>query len=151
MIVVHLNLDWDVITENKIIKSNMDLTGYTTEHLFSIVLESQHRQKGRTTRLIDKYIQELFNHNGEWVTINDHTDLASEQEYHLRMTKQLIDKIIQRLKFEHNYGKTDKIAIEKRLTSENKFQVKLTYKRGNEEFIDNVFQELHKRLTEYEK
>ena len=49
------------------------------------------------------------------------------------------------------YGKGDKITIEKRLTSDNKIQVKLTYKRGNEEFIDNVFQELHKRLTEYEK
>ena len=129
----------------------MDLTGYTTEHLFSIVLESQHRQKGRTTRLIDKYIQELFNHNGEWVTINDHTDLSSEQVCHLQMTRQLVDKIIRRLKIEHNYGKTDKITIEKRLTGDNKFQVKLTYKRGNEEFIDNVFQELHKRLTEYEK
>lgn len=129
----------------------MDLTGYTTEQLFSIVLESQHRQKGRTTRLVDKYIQELFNHNGEWVTINDHTDLASEQEHHLQMTRHLFDKIIRRLKFEHNYDKTDKITIEKRLTDDNKIQVKLTYKRPNEEFIDNVFQELHKRLTEYEK
>ena len=64
------------------------------------------------------------------------------------MTKQLIDKIIQRLKFEHSYGKTDNITIDKRLTSDNKVQVKLTYKRGNEEFIDNAFQELHKRLTE---
>lgn len=126
----------------------MDLTGYTTEELFSIVLESQHRQKGRTTRLIDKYIQDLFNHNGEWVTINDHTDLAIEQEYHLQMTRHLFNKIVQRLKFEHNYGKTDNITIEKRLTSDNKVQVKLTYKRGNEEFIDNAFQELHKRLTE---
>ena len=129
----------------------MDLTGYTTEELLSIVLESQHRQKGRTTRLIDKYIQELFNHNGEWLTINDHTDLASEQEYHLRMTRQLFNKIIQRLKFEHNYGKTDKIKIEKRLTDNNEFQVKLTYKRGNEEFIDDVFQELYDRITKYEK
>ena len=129
----------------------MDLTGYTTEELLSIVLESQHRQKGRTTRLIDKYIQELFNHNGEWLTINDHTDLASEQEYHLRMTRQLFNKIMQRLKFEHNYGKTDKIKIEKRLTDNNEFQVKLTYKRGNEEFIDGVFQELYDRITKYEK
>ena len=129
----------------------MDLTGYTTEELLSIVLESQHRQKGRTTRLIDKYIQELFNHNGEWLTINDHTDLASEQEYHLRMTRQLFNKIIQRLKFEHNYGKTDKIKIEKRLTDNNEFQVKLTYKRGNEEFIDEVFQELYDRIIKYEK
>ena len=129
----------------------MDLTGYTTEELLSIVLESQHRQKGRTTRLIDKYIQELFNHNGEWLTINDHTDLASEQEYHLRMTRQLFNRIIQRLKFEHNYGKTDKIKIEKRLTDNNEFQVKLTYKRGNEEFIDDVFQELYNRITKYEK
>ena len=129
----------------------MDLTGYTTEELLSIVLESQHRQKGRTTRLIDKYIQELFNHNGEWLTINDHTDLASEQEYHLRMTRQLFNRIIQRLKFEHNYGKTDKIKIEKRLTDNNEFQVKVTYKRGNEEFIDDVFQELYNRITKYEK
>ena len=129
----------------------MDLTGYTTEELLSIVLESQHRQKGRTTRLIDKYIQELFNHNGEWLTINDHTDLASEQEYHLRMTRQLFNRIMQRLKFEHNYGKTDKIKIEKRLTDNNEFQVKLTYKRDNEEYIDNVFQELHKRITKHEK
>ena len=129
----------------------MDLTGYTTEELLSIVLESQHRQKGRTTRLIDKYIQELFNHNGEWLTINDHTDLASEQEYHLRMTRQLFNRIIRRLKFEHNYGKTDKIKIEKRLTDNNEFQVKLTYKRGNEEFIDDVFQELYNRITKYEK
>ena len=129
----------------------MDLTGYTTEELLSIVLESQHRQKGRTTRLIDKYIQELFDHNGEWLTINDHTDLASEQEYHLRMTRQLFNRIIQRLKFEHNYGKTDKIKIEKRLTDNNEFQVKLTYKRGNEEFIDDVFQELYNRITKYEK
>ena len=129
----------------------MDLTGYTTEELLSIVLESQHRQKGRTTRLIDKYIQELFNHNGEWLTINDHTDLASEQEYHLRMTRQLFNRIIQRLKFEHNYGKTDKIKIEKRLTDNNEFQVKLTYKRGNEEFVDDVFQELYNRITKYEK
>ena len=129
----------------------MDLTGYTTEELLSIVLESQHRQKGRTTRLIDKYIQELFDHNGEWLTINDHTDLASEQEYHLRMTRQLFNRIIQRLKFEHNYGKSDKIKIEKRLTDNNEFQVKLTYKRGNEEFIDDVFQELYNRITKYEK
>lgn len=129
----------------------MDLTGYSTEELFSIVLESQHRQKGRTTRLIDKYIQELFNHNGEWVTINDHTDLSAEQVCRLQMARQLVDKIIRRLKIEHNYGKTDKITIEKRLTSDNKVQLKLTYKRSNEEFIDNVFQELHKRLTEYEK
>ena len=91
----------------------MDLTGYTTEELYSIVMESQHRQSGRTTRLVDKYIQELFNHNGEWITINDHTDLAIEQSYHLQMTRQLFNKIIQRLKFEHNYGKTDKITIEK--------------------------------------
>ena len=125
----------------------MDLTTYTTEELFSIALESQHRQKGRTTRLVDNYIQELFNHNGEWVTIADHTDLPSEQKCHLRMTRQLFDKIIQRLKFEHNYGKNDKIKIDKRLTDNNEFQVKLTYNPGNNDFIDSVFKELQKRIT----
>ena len=125
----------------------MDLTGYTTEELFSIALESQHRQKGRTTRLVDNYIQELFNHNGEWVTIADHTDLSSEQKCHSRMTRQLFDKIIQRLKFEHNYEKNDKITIDKRLTDNNEFQVKLTYNPANKEFINSVFKELHKRIT----
>ena len=125
----------------------MDLTTYTTEELFSIALESQHRQKGRTTRLVDNYIQELFNHNGEWVTIADHTDLPSEQKCHLRMTRQLFDKIIQRLKVEHNYGKNDKITIDKRLTDNNEFQVKLIYNPGNKEFIDSVFKELYKRIT----
>ena len=125
----------------------MDLTTYTTEELFSIALESQHRQKGRTTRLVDNYIQELFNHNGEWVTIADHTDLPSEQKCHLRMTRQLFDKIIQRLKFEHNYEKNDKITIDKRLTDNNEFQVKLTYNPANKEFINSVFKELHKRIT----
>lgn len=129
----------------------MDLTTYTTEELFSIALESQHRQKGRTTRLVDNYIQELFNHNGEWVTIAYHTDLPSEQKCHSRMTRQLFDKIIQRLKFEHNYGKNDKIIIDKRLTDNNEFQVKLTYNPGNKEFIDSVFKELQKRITKHER
>ena len=30
------------------------------------------RSTGRTTRLIDDYIQKLFDYRGEWITIRDH-------------------------------------------------------------------------------
>ena len=43
--------------------------------------------------------------------------------------------------------KNDKIKIDKRLTDNNEFQVKLTYNPGNNEFIDSGFKELQKRIV----
>lgn len=127
------------------------LSCYTIEELQRLAIECTYRQKGRTTRLVDKYIQELFENNGEWITIMDHTDLPTENEYRLRMAKQLFDKIIKRLKFEHNYGKDNKkLSIEHRITddcTETLFQAKLELNNDdNKEFTNAVFQELYNRV-----
>jgi Lhr-like helicase len=57
--------------------------------------ELRFRASGRTTRLVDKYIQDLFNNPGEWVRVYDHwpkKNAASE----------LARKIKKRMAVEHN-------------------------------------------------
>lgn len=53
------------------------------------------RKTGRTTRLIDGYVQSLFNNMGEFVTIKDHFD-------HPLAHMQLIDKLTKRIALEHS-------------------------------------------------
>lgn len=129
---------------------NLDYVAqYSTEELQRIFLESTYRQKGRTTRLVDRYIQELFNHNNEWITITDHTDLPSENECKLRMAKHLFDRILKRLRYEHNYGvDKSKLSIEHRVNDDCEFQVKLKYTQPNKDFIKTVFDELYKRFNQ---
>ena len=57
-------------------------------------IELASRLQGRTTRLIDKFIQEIYQHQGEWVTIEDHH--PTKQEHRI-----LFDKIMSRMQFEH--------------------------------------------------
>lgn len=52
------------------------------------------RATGRTTRLADKYIQELFDNPGEWVGITDH--YPSRRAYELLMMI-----ICRRVAYEH--------------------------------------------------
>ena len=75
-----------------------------TERLISLMKQASslsERASGRTTRMIDEYIQELYNHQGEWIEITDHwpTHRASDN---------ILRKIIQRMELEH---KTDKFEI----------------------------------------
>lgn len=54
------------------------------------------RASGRTTRLADNYIQQLFEYPGEWVRIKDHfTELRADQT--------LCDKIYCRVQREHGF------------------------------------------------
>lgn len=55
-------------------------------------IEEETRATGRSTRLVDKYIQDLFN-NGE-VVIIDHHNIQKVNNY-------LTSKVINRLKLEH--------------------------------------------------
>lgn len=56
--------------------------------------ELLNRASGRTTRLVDSYIQELYNNIGEWVEIFDH--------YNSKMAHiTLLKKIYNRICFEH--------------------------------------------------
>lgn len=56
------------------------------------------RRSGRTTRLIDHLIQELFTNHGKWVSILDHH--RSKKSHKL-----LMDKIVTRIKLEHPNAK----------------------------------------------
>lgn len=62
-------------------------------------VELKYRCTGRTTRLVDGYVQKLFenlkNSPDKWITIVDHTGIMS-------CSFDIINKIIRRLEFEHN-------------------------------------------------
>lgn len=55
---------------------------------------TEKRADGNTTRLVDYYIQELFNNFGNFVIIKDHHD---DQRSH----KNLLNKVLKRLELEH--------------------------------------------------
>lgn len=58
------------------------------------------RRSGKTTRLIDKYIQELF--TGEEIHPTDHyIDTYHPYTSMERMSRYLIDRILKRLEIEH--------------------------------------------------
>lgn len=59
------------------------------------VIDLKCRATGRTTRLVDDYIQQIYNHQGEWVKIADHH--PSKQA-----AKVVFDKVCGRLKYEHS-------------------------------------------------
>lgn len=50
----------------------MDFTKLNDLELERWLYDLKHRKTGRSTRLVDKYIQDLFNRCGEWVEIFDH-------------------------------------------------------------------------------
>jgi len=52
------------------------------------------RRIGNTTRLVDYYIQHLFNNPGDEIKIVDHYDVKPAHRY-------LLDRIINRLQLEH--------------------------------------------------
>ena len=64
-------------------------------NLQSQVIDLKYRATGRTTRLVDEYIQQIYNNQGEWVRIADH--YPSKQA-----DKVVFDKVCGRLKYEHS-------------------------------------------------
>lgn len=53
---------------------------------------------GRTTRLVDKYVQKLFDHPGEWISIKDHAECHVGR----KATDLLMRRIISRMSSEHS-------------------------------------------------
>ncbi len=53
---------------------------------------------GRTTRLVDMYVQKLFQSPGEWVNIMDHAEYFAGR----KATDFLMERIIKRMLSEHN-------------------------------------------------
>lgn len=58
-------------------------------------MDDELRATGRTTRLVDKYIQDLFNNRGEWITVIDHWGSRHANDY-------LVERIIKRFHNEYN-------------------------------------------------
>ena len=59
------------------------------------VIDLKYRATGRTTRLVDEYIQKIYENKGEWVKIADHY-------YSAQANKMVADKVAERLKAEHS-------------------------------------------------
>ena len=83
------------MTESERINRKSELIGQ--------LIELSGRSRGRTTRIIDEYIQELYRHEGEWIEIKDH--FASP-----RADRMVLNKIVARMALEHP---SDKVNVDK--------------------------------------
>ena len=71
---------------------------------FLMSIESiRRRMTGRTTQMVDGFIQKLYKNEGEWVEIYDHYPSRNA-------ARMIMEKIIRRLQFEHPQ---DKIEVDK--------------------------------------
>ena len=83
------------MTESERINRKSELIGQ--------LIELSGRATGRTTRIIDKYIQELYKHQGEWIEIKDHFPSP-------RADRMVLNKIMARMELEHP---GDKVYVDK--------------------------------------
>lgn len=83
------------MTESERINRKSELIGQ--------LVELSGRLRGRTTRIIDEYIQELYRHYGKWIEIKDH--YPSPQSDHI-----VLNKIMARMELEHP---GDKVKVNK--------------------------------------
>lgn len=67
------------------------------------ITEIRFRMTGKTTRMVDEFVQKLYENEGEWVGIYDH--YPSIQAHRM-----VLQKVIKRMGFEHPQ---DKIEIDK--------------------------------------
>lgn len=71
---------------------------------FLMSVESiRRRMTGRTTQMVDGFIQKLYKNEGEWVEIYDHYPSRNAD-------RMIMEKIIRRMQFEHPQ---DKIEVDK--------------------------------------
>lgn len=87
---------------------------------------NKYKATGRTTRLADDYIQQLFKNIGKWVLVVDHFPIR-------KATEGLVDIIANRLISEHNIV----IEIDKTTVNGTKIGIKIPDKYNIErKFID---------------
>lgn len=66
-------------------------------------IDEPNRCSGRTTKLVDYYIQELFNNLGEHISIKDHFDNGNNKQ----ANRDLYNKILDRLEREHAISRSN--------------------------------------------
>ncbi len=67
------------------------------------ILEIRFRMTGKTTRMVDEFVQKLYKNEGEWVEIYDHYPS-------IQADRMVFEKVIKRMMFEHPQ---DKIEVDK--------------------------------------
>jgi hypothetical protein len=106
------------------------------------------RATGRTTRLIDQYVQDIFNHPNEWQKITDHW----QDMYPKRTSRHIFDKLMNRLRNEHpgeqfEHRWTDNYK-EVRLVKQNSSDVD-RYKLSEVKRLFGEIKELYSKRTKY--
>ena len=67
------------------------------------ITEIRFRMTGKTTRMIDEFVQKLYENEGEWIEIYDHFPSMNDD-------RMVLEKVIKRMQFEHPQ---DKLEIDK--------------------------------------
>lgn len=78
----------------------MDFTEYSDIELSFRLVDLRYRKTGRSTRLVDTFVQQLFDRRGEWVEIFDHFRGRQANEM-------LVRRIQRRLMNEHGITNND--------------------------------------------
>ena len=66
------------------------------------------RMTGRSTRMVDEFIQKLYNNEGEWVEVYDHHPS-------INASKMVLAKVSRRMLFEHPQDKIDIDTLNNRI------------------------------------
>lgn len=106
-----------------------------TDRKYSIIKELSEltgRVTGMTTRLVDKYVQELYNHEGEWVEIIDHYDTPEAHRI-------LLNKVLDRMHNEHPH---DNLKVDKTKRIPKLCLVKCKTREFVKGRIDSIIEEL---------
>ena len=92
------------------------------------------RATGRTTRMVDEFIQMLYNERGEWVTIYDHYPSHSADNM-------ILNKVIARMNLEHP---SDVFEVDRM----NGPHPRMRIKRSVRDDVNERLQEINKQLKD---
>ena len=104
------------------------------------VLDLHERCSGRSTRLIDKYVQEIYDNQGKWVEISDHYPSP-------KAAVLLAEHIMRRIAIEHQ---SDHVRIDKSKSYPKIMLVKCQHDYVHDE-IDRLKAEIEEVKAKLEK
>jgi hypothetical protein len=110
-------------------------------NLVERLCELKYRATGRTTRLVDEYIQKLYSKPDEWIGITDHFWNYKTGKTDTRANVMLFRKLMHRLSDEHP---NDKFDYRK---NDNHMEVRLV-SSASDEYINEEIKRLEKELIE---
>ena len=110
-------------------------------NLVERLCELKYRATGRTTRLVDEYVQNLYSKPNEWIGITDHFWNYKTGKTDTRANYSIFNKLMHRLIDEHP---NDKFDYRK---NDNHMEVRLVSSASGE-YINEEIKRLEKELIE---